>query len=104
MFQLRAFELALAFAFTFALALAFALVFAARLAFGFSLAFSPPPHAVARASAALAKIARSVFLLISSPVSSWSVPRSTARTRERARLCVRTDEGHARMALAALGF
>src|ERR1043165_3587081 len=64
MFQLRAFELALAFAFT----------FAPRLAFAFSLAFSPPPHAVARASAAPAKIARSVFLLISSPVSSWSVP------------------------------
>src|ERR1043166_1741012 len=86
MFQLRAFE------FVLALALALALAFALRLALAFVLlafpllALSPPPQAVARASAAHAKIARSVFLLMSSPVSSYQSLGHPARTRTGAAL------------------
>src|SRR5947209_8661147 len=72
MFQLRALALAFALALTLAFALTFALTFAPRLAFEFSLALSPPPHAVARASAAPAKTARSVFLFIYSLCSLFS--------------------------------
>src|SRR5437764_8229467 len=90
MFQLRAFALAFALALTLAFALAFALVLAPRLAFEFSLAFSPPPHAVARASAAPAKAARSVLPFISSPVSVVSPNHRPARARAAS---VRVDEG-----------